>query len=270
MEVVDYTMHKDFVFESKVIDVSGAPDYHIHEGYEMLYLISGNLNFFIGDKIFAVSPGNIMLIPKGAIHKSHNSASKYERVVWNFTDAAINADILPYINDLFVHQVYSPDPKFMENIIHEFKHEWHNYYRKEEFALSFSKCYLNLLLLHLIRNKDKFTFRGTNITNPTIDRLIKYVNRNYSDAVTLKNLSQSLKLTPNYISKLFSENTGMGFKEYLTGVRIKNARDLLEGTNLPINTIAAKCGFDDSNYFSQAFKKVIGFSPKQYRTQINR
>ena len=66
MEVIDYTMHKDFVFESKVIDVSGAPDYHI---------------------------------------------------------------ILPYDNDLFMHQVYSPDPKFMENIIHEFKHEWHNYYR---------------------------------------------------------------------------------------------------------------------------------------------
>lgn len=265
MEVLDYTMHKDFVFESSVINISGAPDYHIHEGYEMLYLISGNLNFFIDDKIFAVSPGNIMLIPKGAIHKSHNSASRYERVVWNFTENVIDKDIFDLTEDLFSHQVYSPDAAFMQNIIKGFRNEWRNEHSHEPLSLHFSKQYLNILLLYLIRHKDEFTVKGTNITNPTIDRLIKYVNQNYAQQITLKELSHSLGLTPNYISKLFVENTGMSFKEYLTGVRIKNARELLENTDKPMSKVANLCGFNDSNYFSTAFKNVIGTSPMAYR-----
>lgn len=265
MEVLDYSMNKDFVFESQVNDVSGAPDYHIHEGYEMLYLISGNLNFFIDDKIFAVSPGNIMLIPKGAIHKSHNSDSKYERVVWNFTENVIDKDILPMAEELFKHQVYSPDLTFMQNIIKNFKTEWHYERKHEKLSPYFSKYYLNLLLLYLIRNKENIIVKGTNITNPSIDRLIRYVNQNYASPITLKEVSQTLHLTPNYISKLFVDNTGMGFKEYLTGVRIKNARDMLENTDKPIATVANDCGFTDSNYFSSAFKNVIGVPPKKYR-----
>lgn len=268
MEVLDYKMNRDFVFESSVTDVSGAPDYHIHEGYEMLYLISGNLNFFIDDKIFAVAPGNIMMIPQEAIHKSYNSASKYERVVWNFTDHMIDKEILPLVRGLFKHQVYAPDVKFMQEIIKQFRAEWHNEHKHEPLSFYFSKQYLNLLLLYLIRHKDRFIVRGTNIANPSIDRLIKYINQNYKNPITLREFSQKLRLTPNYISKLFSENTGMGFKEYLTGVRIKNARDMLENTEEPISKIASECGFNDCNYFSTIFKNVIGLSPKRYRKMI--
>ncbi len=110
------------------------------------------------------------------------------------------------------------------------------------------------MLLYLIRNKENIIVKGTNITNPAIDRLIRYVNQNYASPITLKEVSQTLHLTPNYISKLFVNNTGMGFKEYLTGVRIKNARDMLENTNKQISAVANDCGFTDSNYFSSAFK----------------
>jgi len=61
----------------------------------------------------------------------------------------------------------------------------------------------------------------------------------------------------------------MGFKEYLTGVRIKNARYMLENTDKPISCIAESCGFNDSNYFSVAFKNIMGISPKQYRKTFN-
>lgn len=188
--------------------------------------------------------------------------------MWNFTDKMIDNEVLIMAEQLFEHQVYAPDQKFMKEIINQFKVEKYNEYRGEQFSVYFNKQYLNLLLLHLIRNKNKFAVKGTNITNPSIDRLIRYVNQNYSNPITLKELSQSLHLTPNYISKLFSENTGMGFKEYLTGVRIKNARDMLLESDAPISEIANNCGFADSNYFSMAFKNVIGTSPRRYRKEL--
>ena len=167
--------------------------------------------------------------------------------------------------ELFKHQVYSPDLTFMRDIIKNFKTEWYYERKHEKLSPYFSKYYLNLLLLYLIRNKENIIVKGTNITNPSIDRLIRYVNQNYALPITLKEVSQALHLTPNYISKLFVDNTGMGFKEYLTGVRIKNARDMLENTDKSIATVANDCGFTDSNYFSSAFKNVIGIPPKKYR-----
>ena len=158
--------------------------------------------------------------------------------------------------ELFKHQVYSPDLTFMRDIIKNFKTEWYYERKHEKLSPYFSKYYLNLLLLYLIRNKENIIVKGTNITNPSIDRLIRYVNQNYALPITLKEVSQALHLTPNYISKLFVDNTGMGFKEYLTGVRIKNARDMLENTDKSIATVANDCGFTDSNYFSSGISGV--------------
>ena len=263
MEVLDYKMHKNFVFEYSAPDVSGAPDYHIHEGYEMLYLISGNLELFIKDQVYSVAPGNITLIPKESIHKTRNTASEYERVIWNFTDNAIDSEMLADIEQLFSHHVYAPtDTKFMNTLIKNFKSEKNS---NDKYAQNISLHYLNILLAHLIRNMKNYAVTDNKITNPTIERLIKYTGENYCTPITLKDISKKFKLTPNYLSKLFYENTGLHFKEYLTSVRIRHAKDMLDNTDKSIKAIAYDCGFNDSNYFSTAFKEVVGISPASYR-----
>lgn len=54
-------------------------------------------------------------------------------------------------------------------------------------------------------------------------------------------------------------------KAYVVKLRIEQAKKLLQTSDLPINTIAAICGFENTNYFSSSFKKVVGSSPKEYR-----
>ncbi len=269
METPKFQKTREFMFVTTVRDVSGSPRYHIHESYEMLYLISGKLNFFIEDRVYAVSPGNMILIPKGAIHKSYNSAAKYRRVVWNFTDTVIDKTMQPMLAELFAHQVYAPtDTLFMQNMLKFFMLESQRSRGGDLLADTASKHYLNILLLHLIRNRETYRVTDTNITNPTIERLIREVNRQYHLPITLKDVAHRLQLTPNYLSKLFHENTGMRFKEYLTDVRMKHARSLLEYTEKSISEIADACGFNDSNYFSTAFKSAAGVSPKQYRKNL--
>lgn len=263
MDVLDYKIHKDFVFEYSAPNISGAPDYHIHDGYEMIYLISGNLELFIKDQVYSVTPGNITVIPKEAIHKTRNTASEYKRVIWNFTDNAIDKAIMPNIQKLFSHRVYSPtDTKFINTLIKNFKKEKEN---NDIFSQKISICYLNILLVHLARNMDSYAVTDNKITNPTVERLIKYVNENYDAPVILKEVSKKFKLTPNYLSKLFFENTGLHFKEYLTSIRIRHAKEMLDNTNKSIKAVAYDCGFNDSNYFSTAFKETTGFSPAAYR-----
>lgn len=263
MQALEYKMHKDFAFDYSAPNILGAPAFHIHEGYEMIYLISGSLELFIKDQVYSVAPSNITIIPKGAIHKTRNSASTYERIIWNFTDNAIDADIMPEIGKLFSHRVYAPtDTKFINTLIKNFKAEKG---KNDIFSQKLSIYYLNILLIHLARNMDSYAVTDNKITNPTVERLIKYANQNYGSPVTLKDISKKFKLTPNYLSTLFYENTGIHFKEYLTNIRIRHAKDMLDNTDKSIKTVAYDCGFNDSNYFSTAFKEIVGVPPIAYR-----
>ena len=72
-------------------------------------------------------------------------------------------------------------------------------------------------------------------------------------------------MSPSYFSRKFKLCTGFGYKEYLITIRILESCNLLSTTNMPITEIAAKCGFEDSNYFGDSFKKINGISPREYR-----
>ena len=68
-----------------------------------------------------------------------------------------------------------------------------------------------------------------------------------------------------HLSRTFKKHTGFGFNEYLTLVRLQHAEQLLKGDEkMSISTIAYNCGFNDSNYFSDKFKKMYGTSPLKY------
>jgi AraC-like DNA-binding protein len=72
-------------------------------------------------------------------------------------------------------------------------------------------------------------------------------------------------MSSTYFSKKFKKVTGFGFKEYVNNIRLKEASNLLLETKYSITNIALKCGFTDSNYFGDFFKKMKGVSPNKYR-----
>ena len=78
-------------------------------------------------------------------------------------------------------------------------------------------------------------------------------------------MAKQFSISRSYLSKKFKQTTGFGFKEYLLNVRIKEACRLLLETNHSITDIAFACGFNDSNYFGDAFRRIKGISPNKYR-----
>jgi len=78
-------------------------------------------------------------------------------------------------------------------------------------------------------------------------------------------LSDMLGITPSYFSALFIREAGIGFNEYITGLRMKKAKQLLRDTNMKIGLIADQCGFRSDSYFISVFRKYIGVAPGKYR-----
>ena len=95
--------------------------------------------------------------------------------------------------------------------------------------------------------------------------LAKYITDNYDKALTLNDIADMAGLSYTYLSKKFKITTGMRFKEYLNYVRLKQAATKLATTGLSVTEIAMSCGFNDSNYFKDVFKKTYGLSPRYYR-----
>ena len=101
--------------------------------------------------------------------------------------------------------------------------------------------------------------------NPAFMELLNYVNTNYEKELRLSYLAEKFKLNATYCSELFKRITRKTYSIYLSELRIEHARQLLDNTNMALEQIAYKTGFNDHYYFTKIFKKITGQAPSKYR-----
>lgn len=109
-------------------------------------------------------------------------------------------------------------------------------------------------------------YETKNIKNAKIlSEAMNYIRRNYNNDLSLEKVAQSIYISPYYLSHLFKEELNITFVEYLTMVRVEEAKKLLSDPSMSILAIASEVGYEDASYFSKVFKKTTGLSPNQYR-----
>ncbi len=102
-------------------------------------------------------------------------------------------------------------------------------------------------------------------SNDIIKTAMEYIKDNYSKEISLDDVSRQVNISPYYFSKIFKEESGLNFIEYLTNIRIDKAKELLSGTEMSIKEVCATCGYTDPNYFSRSFKKNVGVTPTEFK-----
>ncbi|GAA0485032.1 hypothetical protein GCM10008986_07850 [Salinibacillus aidingensis] len=101
-----------------------------------------------------------------------------------------------------------------------------------------------------------------------IERAKEYIGEHYHRPVSLEEVAQYVDLSANYFSNMFREETGQTFIDYVTDIRLRQAKQLLKENTLSLKEISFKVGYKDPNYFSRVFKKHEQLSPKQFQKQI--
>ncbi|UKS29378.1 helix-turn-helix domain-containing protein [Paenibacillus sp. HWE-109] len=102
-----------------------------------------------------------------------------------------------------------------------------------------------------------------------IDQVKAYIEVEFNNPdFSLVMLSDRFKLTPNYLSRLFKEEFGEKFIDYLAGLRIEQAKHLLVTTTTAIQEIAVKVGYTHTFSFIRVFKKIVGRTPGDYRKEF--
>ena len=98
-----------------------------------------------------------------------------------------------------------------------------------------------------------------------INQAKRYIKEHFADPISLEEVSSEVGFSGSYFSTLFRKETGKNFLEYLTDVRIEEAKTLLRETRMTIENVAKSVGINDYKRFSKTFKKLTGISPKEYR-----
>lgn len=97
---------------------------------------------------------------------------------------------------------------------------------------------------------------------------MEIMQQDYHSEITLEGLAQQINVTPQYLSKIFKDDTGSTFKEYLNELRIEEAKKMLKEGKKSIKEIGFYIGYNDTSYFIRTFKKYEGITPKDYQRMI--
>ena len=125
--------------------------------------------------------------------------------------------------------------------------------------LTFKLCEdLALSLCNLFGNKE-----DDNTLSSTIE---KYIKENYKDpSLGLNKISDEFQISESYFSHMFKEKTGVNFSTYLENIRMTEAARLIKETDISLNELYIAVGYNNSNTFRRAFKKVYGVTPSAMR-----
>jgi YesN/AraC family two-component response regulator len=249
---------------------------HVHDEMEIVYLINGNISVLISEEEQHLTAGDIIFINRLAAHHFYYISPDAEYILFQFK---------PHIS----YNSKKIDIKYLQPFYHTNKFTFHIAYSHEKSTALFADCIANIYqyskanfayelmlqsllikLLYLFYENDIFSNSDKELSEKSkavkrIAKLEEYIEAHYASDLTVSFACEFVNLDYHYFSRLFKQETGKTFVEYVNFTRILRAQQLLAQTNHPVIYIAQSVGFPNITYFNRIFKSHCGLTPKQYR-----
>lgn len=235
-------------------------------GYNKLYYIKEGEGWIkVNGKEYFPKKNQLVLLPEGVLQSFSNIGDDVYKKYWCHFNAKVGNynlfDIVKIPAVITVSDIDRLDSLFIDLINYE----------NDSNVISYimAKARLMEIICYL------FSFADLNDCNKLIntttlkklDIVVEYIEKNISENLTIEELSDLINVHPNYFITLFKSNLGMSPIKYINNRKIIQAKNYLVTTDMSISQIADILGFKTVYYFSNVFKKTIGFSPSEYRKQ---
>ncbi|MBQ1366656.1 MAG: helix-turn-helix domain-containing protein [Firmicutes bacterium] len=243
-----------------------------HRFHELFVLTEGSCTVLIGQHMYRMQAGDIALIPARTLHKTdyldNGLHTKYVISLTKATAAEIDYFLGEELTPLCLKAGMVTIPTQRREAIYLLLDRMlYEYENQPPHAHSVTKACLCELLISILRYRTQEEEKD-GIIDERIERIqevTRYLYDHQAEEITLPQLASHFAVSPSHLSRTFKDVTGFRLREYLIHLRIQRACDLLLSTTLSVTEIADRCGFNDSNYFGDAFRKAIGVSPRDYR-----
>jgi len=245
--------------------MSELPIYHQHDGYQLVYMISGQASFIVDDEVFHLNKGDLFYISPNLPHAIVSIEEEPEAIVIQFKDDVLPAKMgnLPefsFVNMLFKKGVgglaFRNAPcNIFEGLIH---------------AAGIGKVTSLLHTLdylgHNIADAEQLSKRTRQEDNTTVSaRAHQYLLEHYKDDINLSQIADYCHQQEAALCRTYKRETGMTLFQHLQYIRIESACTMLRNTTLSIAEIAYSCGFNTPSTFNRLFLEKMGMTPGECR-----
>ncbi len=256
-------------------------NWHMHEFFELLYVINGTCINTFSDRSFDMKPGDICISAPGSVHSI--SAFSDDAIMINillrkttfehaflglldeddilasfFRRALYSSDTIPYL--LF----HTGQDKELFSIADRIYNEYHANHR---FRRQMVNTLLSEFFVLLLRKYEQYVespFFGTSEHAENIIYILRYIQEN-AETVTLGTLASFSNYSERQLQRIIEHATNMSFSTLIQTLRMKKAASLLKESDLSIEMVCEQTGYASANNFRRVFSKHFGCTPKEYR-----
>jgi len=248
---------------------------HWHSFYEIGFCLEGRGTFYIGDEAVPIEAGTLLLFPPYEPHIAVADArtgcrcafvyfgdellpAEHRSLLHAFVRTCVwaEADLRPMLRGL------SSLTDFFRFLITEYES------RRSEYGAVLRARMLELSAWLYRAAEALYSHEASRERRDALERLkpaLDYMADRYHEPLELKDIAELLNLSESRARHLFKEGVGRRFKEYLTLVRIQEAKRLLATSKLSVTEVILSCGFQSSAPFYRSFQQLVGVNPQQYR-----
>lgn len=278
MEVIPHGTNRypfDFFYDDLALFDFNCIEWHWHTELEFVYIESGTVTFWIGEKRFVLSEGNGVFINSKILHRFHSSDGA---VIPNFLcmpcfispeDSLIYSKyIQPIISSSLIFQVFYKEVFWQAEVLENIKRiiSVQNQRTVRELATSalMQEIWLNLYEHINIKNTNTDSTSSAS-SQARLQLMMQYIHQNYRSNISLDNISDYVMLSKSTVLNYFRKYLHTTPINYLITYRLNEAAILLRKTEKKILTISNETGFNNVDYFCKLFKKRYHLTPTEYR-----
>ena len=276
-------MAEDLRFPFKMYSVSGdgiiCTGFH-ERAMEIIEITAGKVIVQIGTEFAEANAGDFLYVPPTMVFKIEATEGEAGMRSMVFDSSIIEENMENFDTEIFYmfyvqsknkivvfgkeHPVYKTLKKYMQESYDE-------YVSKDVCYKLPIRANIYLMMTALLRyycgsknELDRMIYHNVMRLRP----VITYIAEHYKEKIYIETLSDMITVSPDYFTKMFKDSIGRTPIDYIHGLRINRAMQMLATTDISVNDISDQLGFSNSNYFHKIFKQYMDTSPAAYRKLV--
>ena len=247
---------------------------HYHDHYELYFQEQGKRRYWVKNCNYLLQSGDLLFIPPFALHQADaETFHEHKRTIIYFDDLFC-AELMKMSKELFApfrqeEFILSLDQQTRQQIKELSLIMMQEQTKREKGWLIRSKLLLGEVLFLAYRccqsNKNNTAEHLSLPKSPKILEAVQYIESNFHNKLSLEDVAGKLFIHPDYFCRLFKQEVGISFVEYVNNTRIEYAKGLLKKNKVTVKEVSELSGFENDSTFSRTFKSFTGISPSEYR-----
>jgi len=252
---------------------------HSHQTLEFAYILSGTMEHQIHGRTDILQAGDYFIVDHGVNHAYRKISSEPLRVLnllffpWfisrNLANAHNFADVMNSYLLRYCYKNLQTDPTGMvfhddTNQVRELLSHIQEEFQKMDWGfLEYIRgAFIDVLILTMRKLENHQSRRAD---NPLIEQIRTDMEKNYLQEISLAGFAAKHGYSLPYLSRLFHQQMGVSFTQYLQQLRLNYCCHLLETTDKSISQIAQESGYTDQKHFNELFKRHMSLTPREFR-----